>query len=149
MKAKDKLVEHCLQLVEERISRIQLEIKQLQLSANTETKSSAGDKYETGRAMAQLEIERSTRQLVDAEKLRNRLQELRGVTIADSVIPGSLVTTTQGIFFISISLGPIEYDHTQYFCISADAPVAKALMGKCAGGVVSFQTKTFSILSVE
>ncbi|MBL7844440.1 MAG: GreA/GreB family elongation factor [Cyclobacteriaceae bacterium] len=149
MKLRSKLFEYCLQVVEERIKRMQLEIRQLQLSANTETKSSAGDKYETGRAMTQLEIERSTQQLAEVEKLHRRLQELRTAQITNAVVPGSMVTTTKGVFFISISLGQIEYDHTKYFCISADAPIAKALMGRGAGEKVSFQGKTYFILSIE
>lgn len=149
MKLRSKLFEYCLQVVEERIKRMQLEIRQLQLSANTETKSSAGDKYETGRAMTQLEIERSTQQLAEVEKLHRRLQGLRTAQITNAVVPGSMVTTTKGVFFISISLGQIEYDHTKYFCISADAPIAKALMGRGAGEKVSFQGKTYFILSIE
>ncbi|MBX2962961.1 MAG: hypothetical protein KF687_10650 [Cyclobacteriaceae bacterium] len=149
MKLRSNLFEYCLQVVEERIDRIQLEIKQLQLSANTETKSSAGDKYETGRAMAQLEIERNTQQLAESEKLRSRLQELQRVHITDTVIPGSLVSTTQGIFFINVSLGLLEYENTRFFCISADAPIAKILLGKCVGEMVSFNGKTFSILAIE
>jgi len=149
MKLKDRLFQHCLHLAEERVKRVQIEIKQVQLSANAETKSSAGDKYETGRTMAQLEIERNTRQLMETEKLRSKIQELAGVKVSDTIISGALVHTSQGLFYISVSLGLVDVEGEQYYCISADAPVAKALMGKCAGEVVSFQGKTFSILRVE
>jgi hypothetical protein len=64
---KESLYNHCMRYVQERIARIQNEIDLHQAAANEETKSSAGDKYETGRAMAQLDIERNSVQLREAE----------------------------------------------------------------------------------
>lgn len=99
--------------------------------------------------MAQLEIERLTAQLVEAEGLQNRLLGLKDMIIADKIVWGALVTTNFGKYFISVSLGLIEVDHEKYFCISADAPIAKALMGKGVGEEVLFQGKTYFILSME
>lgn len=149
MLTRRKVMESCSQLINNRIGQIKDELKLVQASANQETKSSAGDKYETGRAMAQLEIERLTAQLTEAEGLQKRLLGLKDIFIADRIVCGALVTTNSGNYFISVSLGLIEVDHEKYFCISADAPIAKALMGKGVGEEVSFQGKTFSILSVE
>ncbi|HSY60679.1 MAG TPA: hypothetical protein VK796_02335, partial [Cytophaga sp.] len=67
---KNTLYAYCTDYVTERITRLKTEIKKTQSSANEETKSSAGDKYETGRAMAQLEIEKNTKQLAEAERLQ-------------------------------------------------------------------------------
>ena len=128
MLVKQKLIESCSQLAENRIRQIKDELKLVQASANQETKSSSGDKYETGRAMAQLEIERLTGQLAEAERLKDKLLSLKDIIGADKIVPGGLVTTTHGKYFISVSLGLIEVDREKYFCISADAPIAKALM---------------------
>lgn len=149
MRVRQKVIESCLQRVDNRTRQITDELKLVQASANQETKSSAGDKYETGRAMAQLEIERLTSQLAEAEVLRSKLVGLKDVGSTDKVVPGVLITTTQGKYFISVSLGLIEVENEKYFCLSADAPIAKALMGKGAGEEVSFQGKTFSILSID
>lgn len=149
MRVRQKVIESCMQRVDNRTRQITDELKLVQASANQETKSSAGDKYETGRAMAQLEIERLTSQLAEAEVLRSKLVGLKDVGSTDKVVPGVLITTTQGKYFISVSLGLIEVENEKYFCLSADAPIAKALMGKGAGEEVSFQGKTFSILSID
>ncbi|HRJ28579.1 MAG TPA: hypothetical protein PLV21_07485 [Cyclobacteriaceae bacterium] len=149
MRVRQKVIESCLQRVDNRTRQITDELKLVQASANQETKSSAGDKYETGRAMAQLEIERLTSQLAEAEVLRSKLVGLKDVGSTDKIVPGVLITTTQGKYFISVSLGLIEVENEKYFCLSADAPIAKALMGKGAGEEVSFQGKTFSILSID
>ena len=65
--------------VHERIAATQEAIYTAQLSANEETKSSAGDKYETGRAMAQLEIEKNTAQLAEALKLKQMLKQISSI----------------------------------------------------------------------
>lgn len=149
MLVRRKVIESCSQLVNNRIRQIKDELKLVQASANQETKSSSGDKYETGRAMAQQEIERLTVQLAEAEALQSRMIGLKDIIITDKIVPGALAVTNHGKYFISVSLGLIEVDREKYFCMSADAPIAKALMGKGAGEEVSFQGKTFSVLSVE
>lgn len=127
---KNALYNHCIQYVEERIARIQNEIDMHQSAANEETKSSAGDKYETGRAMAQLEIERNLVQLNEAEKLRSILHGIVREVTADHVVPGSLVTTSNGVFYIAISIGDVTVEQQSYFVVSPDSPIGKLLLGK-------------------
>ena len=117
MSLKEKLHAHCALLVSERLARIKTEIAQIQTSANAETKSTSGDKYETGRAMAQLEVERSTQQLVDAEKMLATLHDLMNYKTIGVVRPGSLIHTSNGIFYLSISLGLVEMEKQKYFII--------------------------------
>jgi transcription elongation GreA/GreB family factor len=149
MNTKQALLEYGLRNVEERISQMQEEIKQVQASANEETKSSAGDKYETQRSMAQLEVQRITQQLMALEKQRHALRALARTRVEGTVIPGSLVATSQGIFFISISLGRVELDLQPYYLISPDSPVGKLLTGKRAGESISFNRQRYDILRVE
>ena len=54
---KDELYKKCVQIIENQILLAQQGIENAQQAANEETKSSAGDKYETTRAMMQIEIE--------------------------------------------------------------------------------------------
>jgi hypothetical protein len=68
MDIKIKLYQYCVEFIDKRIAGAREAIQIAQDSANEETKSSAGDKYETGRAMAQLEIEKNTTQLEEALK---------------------------------------------------------------------------------
>jgi transcription elongation GreA/GreB family factor len=133
MTEKEALFQYCLEYVQQRIGRIRAEIEQVQTSANEETKSSAGDKYETGRAMAQSEIERNLIQLKEAEKLNSTLQSLPYTIASEHVKAGSLVTTSKGAFFIAISLGQITIQDKKYFVVSADSPIGKLLLGRKKG----------------
>jgi transcription elongation GreA/GreB family factor len=144
---KSLIFQKCVDVLEERIKQIQGERAQVQASANDETKSSVGDKYETGRAMAQLEIERFTQQLIENEKLLNRLQELKEVQACDRIVPGSLVHTSQGYFYISVSLGMIEWDGHRVYCISPEAPLGKELLGKRAGDRVTINGRIFQVMA--
>ena len=53
MEIKEKLYTKCIQFIENRHQTIQNSISEIQESLLSETKSSAGDKHETGRAMLQ------------------------------------------------------------------------------------------------
>lgn len=149
MEIKKKLYAYCLHEVRQRIERIRSEIEKVQTSANQETKSSAGDKYETGRAMAQQEVELNRRQLVEAERLEVTLLAMTLPTSNGIAAPGSLVTTSNGVFFLAISIGPIQLDKNQYFVISPESPVGKMLMGKKPGARVSWNDKEYIIQSID
>jgi len=149
MKLKELLYTHCMNYVLDRISRIKLEIKKAQSSANEETKSSAGDKYETGRAMAQLEIEKNTKQLAEAEKLLGMLNSMLAENTSSVIIPGSLILTDKGVFYIAISIGQVTIDQNSYFIIAPDSPIGKVFMGKKNGDIVEWNKVTYSIKSIE
>lgn len=130
MALKNALYTYCTDYVMERITRLKNEIKKTQSSANEETKSSAGDKYETGRAMAQLEIEKNTKQLSEAERLQGMLQAIHTDLVSEIVIPGSLINTSKGVFYISISIGLVAFEGNPYYIVAPDSPIGKLFMGK-------------------
>jgi transcription elongation GreA/GreB family factor len=132
---KKRLHQICLHAVNTRIQRLKSTQLELQESANEETKSSAGDKYETGRSMAQLEIVKLAEQLKDAEGQLSILSNIKEVP-KDKIQLGSLVNTTQGIFYIAVSLGPVEVLNEKYLVVSTFSPIGKALLGKKKGDVV-------------
>jgi transcription elongation GreA/GreB family factor len=149
MTIKDKLYDYCIHFVDDRIHRIQEEIRSAQAAANEETKSSAGDKYETGRAMAQGTIERNTQQLAEAEKVKAALQRMPAVTHPDRIVPGTLITTSRGMFYLSISIGLVTLEKQTFFIVSADSPIGKSLLGKTIGDVVHWNTMDYSIIRIE
>jgi len=149
MSVKQNLYTHCLEYVQQRIGRIKDAIDGAQRSANEETKSSAGDKYETSRAMAQLEIERNLRQLNEAEKLQQILQTIVTTRDTEVAVPGSLINTSKGVFYIAISLGLVTLDQKQYFVVSADSPIGKLLMGKRVGESINWSNQPYRILGIE
>jgi hypothetical protein len=131
--------------VAQRIEAAEAAMLTAQESANSETKSSAGDKYETGRAMAQEERNRNAVQLQQALQLQGELARINAELASDVVRPGALVHTSLGRFFVSISAGKLTVDGLDYFAVSAAAPVAVALAGKRAGEEVLFNGKKITI----
>jgi len=119
-----------------------------QESANSESKSSAGDKYETGRAMAQLERDRHAQLLAEAKKIEQELSRLVIDKTYDTVQPGSLVTTDRGAFFISISAGKLTVDGKEYFAVSPASPLAMALAGRKTGDSALFNKLAYQVLNV-
>ena len=146
---KPQLHAACLSHVQERIHAAQQAMQVAQDSANSETKSSAGDKYETGRAMAQEERNRNAVQLQQALQLQGELQRIHPENACDTVRPGALVQTSLGWFYISISAGKLTVDGQDYFAVSVAAPVVAALSGKRAGEQVVFNGKPVQIVSIQ
>jgi len=146
---KHRLYTHCVYYVEERMGRIREEMNQHQLAANEETKSSAGDKYETGRAMAQLEIERNAVQLMEAEKLMTLLNSIDPSGNTHVAVSGSLVTTSKGMYYIAISIGLVTIDQQSCYVVSSDSPIGKQLLGKRAGDELVWRNETYRIEKVD
>jgi len=135
-------------LINQKVSAIKNSLNEVQNAANNETKSSAGDKHETGRAMAQLETEKLSHQLSEALKLGQTLQQINPEQEHQIIGLGSLVITNNGSFFISASLGKIELENKIYFAISAVSPIGKVLITKKEKETFSFNGKTYVINSI-
>jgi transcription elongation GreA/GreB family factor len=148
IKFKKHLLDYCHSYVNDRIGRIRSEIAAAQQAANEETKSSAGDKHETARAMAQLEVEMNAKQLDEAEKLQHLLNKI-DIESPDSPIGlGSLVRTDQGLFFLGISIGKITVSGTDCFIVSPDSPVGKLLLQRKPGDSLTFNGRVTTILEI-
>jgi transcription elongation GreA/GreB family factor len=146
---KQTLFDHCRQYVEQRIETAKTAMEAAQSAANEESKSSAGDKYETGRAMAQIERDRHAQQLAEARKLEQELSRIDVSKTYSTVQPGSLVLTSQGNYFISISAGKQTVDQTDYFAVSAASPIAVRLNHAKAGDEVVFNGKPIRVDAVR
>jgi transcription elongation GreA/GreB family factor len=145
---KQQLYDLCVHDVTVRISSIQEAMKAAQSDAGEETKSSAGDKYETGRAMMHLEIEKLSMQLNDAVKARQILEQLDPDKETQQAQLGSIILSTNGNFFMAVSAGPFKVEEKDFFCISPGSPIGSVLLGKGAGEVFHFRNKEGSIREV-
>jgi transcription elongation GreA/GreB family factor len=146
---KTELYNYCLSTIEDKLNTINSVFDSAQASANNETKSTAGDKHDTARAMAHLESEKNAKQLVEINKLKRVLPYLKEHIISEQASLGSLVITSAGNYYLSISLGKVKLHSKEYFLISAVTPIGKLLIGTSIGDVVSFNNKTIEILGVE
>ena len=104
-KIKEHLLLSCEQQIMQKYIIVQDKIKGIVASLDDATKSSAGDKHETARAMLQLDREQAGERLVEIEKTLEVLHKINLSKTAAHAHLGSLVTTNKGNFFLSISLG--------------------------------------------
>lgn len=146
---KARLLAACLQYVDQRISTSRTAMNQAQASANEEGKSSAGDKYETGRAMMQIERDKAAHQLDESMKLRQTLESLVLTAPAQTVRPGSLVTTTSQTIFVAIGIGKLAVDGNEYLVVGPASPLGKNLIGKGTNDVFTLGFREERIVKIE
>ena len=142
---KQLLFDKCSDYVETRFSTIQSSIEEIQESLTSETKSSAGDKHETGRAMLQLEREKAGQQLAEIENVKNALAKINIEKTSETVILGSLVYTSQFNYFIAISAGLITVDYEIFYAISPQTLIGQLLLGKRTGDSFIFREQVIVI----
>ena len=142
---KQQLYNLCQEFISKRILAARQAIEEAQAAANEETKSSSGDKYETGRAMAQLEIEKNSAQLAEAFNTKRSLEQIKIDKQTDKALPGSLVITDNGNFFISISVGELVVENVTYIAVSAQSPAGARLMGLEVGATFALGSRTYRI----
>ncbi|WP_276363436.1 3-oxoacyl-ACP synthase [Daejeonella sp. H1SJ63] len=145
---KEELYKQCMHYAEDCIQASRQAINDAIESANDDTKSSAGDKYETGREMMQQEIDRNRKQLDEAVKMKNLLLSIDQNQVSDTVQNGSLVITNLGKFYISISRGQLVADGNNYFAVSAVSPIGAKLIRQKKGYEFNFNGKIFKIEDV-
>ena len=148
MNFKKEVHAHCHQLVDERMALIRKLISEAQTAANDDTKSSMGDKYETGREMMALEMRKSGEQLQESSKLKQVLSELNPDVISKTVVVGSFVSTSIGDFYLSVSLGQVNVKGKQVFILSAVSPLGEQLLHKKQGDEFEFNSRTITIKNI-
>lgn len=147
-KFKEALYEACLQAVESRIGHAEEALMQARDASRDETKSSAGDKYETTREMMQQDIDRNSTQLYEAKKLSFQLEQCRDAEIDDTVVPGALVKTSKAWMYIAVSIGKLQIGEYSVFVVSPASPVGQALIGRSCGSAFTINGIDQTIESV-
>ena len=146
---KNQLYQQCLTFIEQRIQTADTALQQAREASNDDTKSSAGDKYETSREMMQQDIDRNKRLLIDAQDNLRVLQSIDSAQKSANVTHGSYVVTSQGSFYISVSAGQLHVGDKTIFAVSPASPIGKLLLEKKKGDGFDFNGKKYSIENVE
>ena len=149
MTLKNKLYQQCQFFLNKRLEAIEDSITEIQNSLESETKSSAGDKHETARAMLQIDRENTGHQLDDIEKQQEILKKINLNSTLHKIAFGSVVYTTQFNYFIAISAGEIVLEDKKYYAISAGTPMAQLLRLKQVGDTVQFRNSKFTITEIH
>jgi len=172
---KSALKQFGLDLIARRIAAARLAASQAQEAANQEEKSSAGDKYETGRAMGHLQKEMHARQQAEHEREHAALLRVRTDILCTHPLPGAFIQCTEmasertggslskgqlldgsgkGVnffgypfpgIFVGAGLGKHSVNGQTILFLSPAAPLAKTLLDKKTGDEFSFNGRTLRI----
>ena len=148
MSLKAKLIEKTTLVIQTRIQSINAELKKIQEDANSETKSSMGDKYETGRAMAQNEKIKLNQNKIQFLRHLETLNKV-SYTTNNTIDFGSVVHTNQMNIFLCTSIGELTVKDQKYFTLSPITPIAKQLIGLNEGSKFTFNNQEWEIQMVE
>ena len=114
-------------------------------SRDSDTKSSAGDKFETGREMMQREMDKISASIDQSKNQLNFLSKINLNRPYPIVDLGCLILTDQGIYYISIGLGKVEINDEIIYAISLDSPIGQLFKGKRVGDELEFRGKRLKI----
>lgn len=138
-----------LLLVDNKIQSLNTTIADITDGMINDTKSSAGDKFETGREMMQIELNKQQSQLNQQLRIKNELKQIKPDKTIETVGFGSLVHTNAGNYFFSVAMGKIIYNDTIYYALSMASPIGQALKGCYAGEQVQFNNNTIKIEAIK
>lgn len=144
---KSSLLDIIKSKLSEKINNLEKLIAATRASSN-DTKSSMGDKYETGREMLQQEINNLQIQLNEVLKQQDFLKTVLPKQ-SDKAEKGAIVKTEKGLFFISVSLGEITCENQKIICISPESPLAKAMYGKQENESFSLNNINQKIIEIQ
>jgi hypothetical protein len=144
---KDEFRLEILKILSEKLDFAKSNFQEAQDSVTSETKGSVGDKHETSRAMAQIELENAGKILKEAEM---NIDSFKKITNSpnQSVNLGSLIFTNFEIFYVSIGLGKIIFQNEAIFCLNLNSPLGKILFGKSKGDTFVFNSKNYLIQEI-
>ena len=136
--------------ISDKIQLLQAEIEQLRSDIASDSKSTAGDKHETSRAMAQLEMEKLGHQILDYQKQLQWIKQLQETAHINTgtIGIGSLIQLTNGWYFLGPGIGKVGFQDQSVFCISVHSPLGLQLINKTTGQEVSLPNLNLKITSV-
>lgn len=141
----------CLAHVDKLIAEYEGVITELQKGMFEETKSSAGDKYETSRTQFQREIERLKTQISQVHTTKAILLTLnmgKSITVGEGSLLSLSMGNTELTVFISAALGNLKHNNQSIQAISIQSPLGVALKGHKEGDTIAFNQKKYKIVAL-
>lgn len=142
---KNRLKLHCTDTIQERIAASQRLMDEAQEAANSESKSSAGDKYETSRAMNHLAKDMHAAQLASNRQELAAVMNINCNSIAEKISTGCFIKTSGPCFFIAAGLGKLVLEDVTVFFLSPNVPLSALLIQKKKGDLFLFNKQSLLI----
>ncbi len=143
--SKQELYKLCREFISQKLLTLHTSIADIHEAMNNESKSSAGDKYETAREMLEQDLNIQIVQVNELNKQRDILDRIDPNIHSEVVVPGSLVKTKNTNYYIAISAGTLKLNGASYFAISSVSPIGTKLMGQKPGSKIMFNDKEIVI----
>lgn len=144
---KKTLQQKAAAIIQQRIDNCMAAMQHAQLAANEEEKSSAGDKYETSRAMSHIEKDMYARQLEENKKDMALLLSVNCEVVYDKAVAGAIIDCDEILFFVAAGIGKMEFEGKLVFFLSPKAPLAISLYKTKPGDKFVFNNTALTIRS--
>ncbi|MFQ3214509.1 MAG: hypothetical protein ACI9XJ_001626 [Marivirga sp.] len=149
MSTKKIILQHITNQLKTQLASFQKDYQDLQSALANETKSSAGDKYETGREMINQEVNKVSDQINKQELFIQKLEKIDHSKKITHVTDTALISTSLGTFFIGIPLGIVQLADQKVFFISVQSPIYQAMRNLTAGDHFNWQSKKIDIHEIS
>ena len=147
--SKTKIHAVILQHLDERMEQGKNDYLLAKESRDSDTKSSAGDKFETGREMMQREMDKISASL---DMLKGQLAQMKRISLNENktrIGVGSFITTDAENYYVSVGLGKLMCGETTFYAISADSPLGELLMGKKVNDTIELRGRKITLKSIQ
>jgi transcription elongation GreA/GreB family factor len=138
-----------LQHLQERMEQGKKDFQLAKESRDSDTKSSAGDKFETGREMMQREMDKINANL---DMLQNQIAYMLRIDLHENIGHvglGSFIETDAENNYLSVGLGKLSYTEIPFYAISADSPIGELLMGKQKNDTIELRGRIITLKSIR
>lgn len=127
-----------------KIQALQADVSDLQQGIADDSKSSAGDKFETSREMAQQELSKLQTQISEQQRLKSLLENQQN-HYSETAQLGSVIQTSIGNFILGIPVGKVFCENNSFIGIGVGAPMGQVLLQKKKGEKIQFNQQTILI----
>lgn len=131
-----------------RIAQAEEGMEQAREASTADTKSSAGDKHETARAMAQQELEKQASALHNLREMEDSLARIDPTHRCTQIQPGALVATDTALFYVCVAMGKLDVDGQAVLAISMQAPLLAVLKTLRVGEAGSLNGRTHRLVGL-
>jgi transcription elongation GreA/GreB family factor len=137
-----------LQQLNVSIAQSKIDYQLAKESRDSDTKSSAGDKFETGREMMQREMDKISASL---DMQNNQLVQIERIDTEEKpsvVCLGSYIETDAGNYYLSVGLGNLTCSEISFYAISSNSPIGELLLGKKVNEMIELRGRKITIKSI-
>ena len=144
MTFKQKIHQHYLQQVQDKMDVFRDMIAALTEDAKNDAKGSAGDKHETALSMMHIEQEKLNHKLKEVIDQKAILDKIDPTVVSNKIALGSLVQANGIYLYVSLALTKITIDNISVIALSPQSPLGNKLIGMEVG--FSFEINTTNYL---